>query len=149
MTSQHPRRTSTSTVAARERERRVLELRMEGRSLQEVADELGYADRSGAHRAITRALARHVHEAVDEMRTIEGARLDKVQAVLWPLVQAGDLAAIDRLLKVMQRRANLFGLDLAGRIDVIAGGEVDLDEAVARIMAVVHGQQPTTDQTGE
>lgn len=130
-------------VEARERQTRALELRLKGHEYEEIAEMVGYSDKAAAYNGIRAVLDRREAEGVDQMRTIEGARLDKVQSVLWPLVEQGDLAAIDRLLKVMQRRANLYGLDLAGRVDIVAGGEVDLDGTVARIIAIAKGQQPT------
>lgn len=132
-------------VEARDRQARALELRLTGMPYEDIAKALGYADRATAYRACTAVLDRHEAESVDQMRTIEGAKLDKLDKILWPLAEQGDLAAIDRIVKVMQRRANLYGIDLAGRVDIVAGGEVDLDGAVARIIAVAQGQQPAVE----
>lgn len=118
------------------RQLRALELRLTGMQYEDIANQLGYADRAAAYGAVRAVIARREHEAVDEMRTIEGARLDAIAATLWPLVETGDLAAVDRMLKLMQRRAALFGLDLAGRVDVMAATEVDLEGAFARMVAV-------------
>lgn len=130
-------------IESHDRQCRALELRLTGMEYEAIADELGYSDRASAFKACKQVIARREYEAVDTMRAMEGAKLDKLEQTLWTLADNGDLAAIDRLLKVMQRRANLYGLDLAGRLDVIAGGEVDLDGAVARIVAYAKGQQPT------
>lgn len=121
------------------RQLRALELRLTGMPYEDIADTLGYAGRAAAYSAVRAVIARREHEAVEEMRQIEGDRLDTMAATLWPLVKTGDLQAVDRMLKIMQRRAALFGLDLAGRVDVMAAGEVDLDGAFARILAVARG----------
>ena len=130
-------------IEAHHRQSQALQLRLQGLEYAEIAERLGYADKASAYVAIRDLIARHSYEGVDEMRTVEGMKLNKLEAKLWDLVDAGDLAAIDRLIKVMQRRANLYGLDLAGRVDIVAGGEVDLDGAVARLIAVARGQQPS------
>ena len=49
---------------------------------------------------------------------LELARLDVAQRAIWKKVVKGDLAAIDRLLKIMQRRAKLIGLDAPVKLDV-------------------------------
>jgi hypothetical protein len=46
-----------------------------------------------------------------EVRAIEVARLDVATKAVMPKVSDGDLNAINTLLKVMARRANLLGLD--------------------------------------
>jgi hypothetical protein len=52
------------------------------------------------------------HDA-DELREIEANRLDRLFVVAWRRAMAkdGDLAAIDRALRIMERRARLLGLD--------------------------------------
>ena len=149
MTIQPPRRTGTDVLTARDRQRRALELRTEGRTLDQIADELGYADKSGAHRAILAALDRHEAAAVDEYRDLEAARLNELQQAVWPLAKAGDIAAVIACVRIIDRRAKLLGLDAPVLVDVNASAStVDLDAAVSRIMEVARNQ-PATDQTGE
>ena len=45
------------------------------------------------------------------MRDLEAARLDAMLLPLWRRVQQGDERAVDRALKIMERRARLLGLD--------------------------------------
>lgn len=98
-------------AVTREKERQAVEMVLTGATLDEIAAAVGYADKSGAWRAIHRSLDRHEVAAVSEMRALENARLDKIQTVLWPLALEGDLKAIDRLLRLFERRARLNGLD--------------------------------------
>jgi hypothetical protein len=42
---------------------------------------------------------------------MELERLDRLFAAVWPLAIAGDLAAVDRVLKIMARRAKMEGFD--------------------------------------
>lgn len=149
MSTQPPRRTGTAVLTARDKQRRALELRTEGRTLDQIADELGYADKSGAHRAITAALDRHEAAAVDEYRDLEAARLNELQQAIWPLAKAGDIPAVTACVRIIDRRARLLGLDAPVLVDVNAtAATVDLDGAVARLLEVARNQ-PATDQTGE
>jgi hypothetical protein len=54
-------------------------------------------------------------EPATTLRQLELRRLDKLSLALWSLATAKppDYAAIDRLIKIMQRRAALAGLDVS------------------------------------
>lgn len=53
----------------------------------------------------------HMAINVEGVRQLELQRLDKLLTALWDAATGGALGAIDRVLKVMQRRAELLGLD--------------------------------------
>jgi hypothetical protein len=108
-------------IAVAERERAALELRKAGRSFDEIAGALGYAERGGASKAVSRALAATIQEPADELRRLEAARLDALSGALYPLAIDGQLGAVDRCLAIQSRRAKLLGLDAPPRhaIDVI------------------------------
>ena len=122
------------TVDTAERDAEAARLRTRGYSYQQIADELGWVSRGDAYRAVQRVLADTVKEAGDEVRAIELARLDGLHVAAMdvlerkhvtvsngrvvsldgsgPLPDDGPvLAAIDRLLKIQERRARLLGLD--------------------------------------
>lgn len=46
------------------------------------------------------------------MRDAEGAKLDALESALTPLALAGDDKAAASLMRVMERRSRLYGLDL-------------------------------------
>lgn len=46
------------------------------------------------------------------MRELDLRRLDSLLLTYWPLAKGGDTDALDRVLKILQRRAKLLGLDL-------------------------------------
>lgn len=59
-------------------------------------------------------LGRWRREQVDDVGDwvqLEVRRLDKMFNTIWNNVIAGDLASLDRALKIMERRAKLLGLD--------------------------------------
>lgn len=104
-------------IAATERQRQALELRKAGVGFQAIADRLGYSDHSGAYRAVKSALKKTLQEPADEVRALELERLDKLLLGLWPRATSGNDRAIDRVLKIMQRRANLLGLDAPQKVE--------------------------------
>src|SRR4051812_25775622 len=102
------RRRSASLAAWRRT--RAVELAREGKTYAEIAAEVGYTHRGTAHRVVQRALAARQAKAVDELRALESARLDHVQASLWEAVEAGDIAAVNAARKIVWTRAHLLGL---------------------------------------
>lgn len=54
---------------------------------------------------------------VDDVVRVEVQRLDRAMAAIWTKVQGGDLEAIDRMVKLMERRAKLLGLDAPKRVE--------------------------------
>ena len=98
-------------VQANERQIKALTLRKAGAGYQAIADALGYKDHTGAWRAVKAALKKTLQEPADELRQLELARLDDMLKAIAPYVAAGNLTAIDRALKIQERRARLLGLD--------------------------------------
>lgn len=129
------------TVESAERDAQAARLRSQGHGLREIAEQLGYADTSGASRAITRALQAIPAAAVAELRTLESERLDQLLLKLQDGIEAGDTKAIAEARKVSESRRRLHGLDGAVKVDmnVLAapGGELAaaLAEAKARLAA--------------
>ena len=117
--------------AAVDRQRRALELRRQGASYSTIASRLGYANKGGAHKLVRRALRATLQEPADELRRLETERLDALLRALWHKAIAGHGAAIDRVLKVMERRANLLGLDAPKKV------QQTIDPAVRAIAAEV------------
>lgn len=137
-----PRRVSTAI-----RRGKALQMRLDGARYQEIADTLGYSSKSSAIVDVQRALVATTREPADEVRALELQRLDMMwQAVLEVLRQShvvvnngrviylGDepltdygpvLAAIDRLLKIQERRAKYLGLDAAKQFEVVTVDAID------------------------
>jgi hypothetical protein len=116
------RRTSPDMIDVAQRQTEALRLRQSGRTFQEIADELGYSDASGARNAVLAALQTTVVEPNNEVRQLELSRLDALLASLWPTAMTGDQGAIDRILKILERRSKMLGLDAAPKMPV---GDID------------------------
>ena len=97
------------TTAARHRQ--VVELRIAGRTFDEIAVEVGYAGRQSAKKGYDTALQRWAIEGVEQQRIIQSARLDALWQVAYGAVEAGDLGQVANCLRIEKRRAELWGLD--------------------------------------
>ena len=97
------------------RKLRAIELKMQGLNYQQIADELGYTNRGTVYKIIRDAQASRLSEAVETQRELELARLDALQAALWPDAMAGDVQASHAALKVIEARCRLLGLIRPGR----------------------------------
>lgn len=119
-------------VEAVMRQKQALDLRIAGLPYQDIADRLGYAARGAAHKAVMSALTHTLQEPADNLRQIEVARLDKMLLALWPKVLKADVAAIDRALRIAERRARLLGLDAPTRQELTGaeGGPMRHDVVV-------------------
>ena len=93
------------------RHRQVVELRIAGRTFDEIAVEVGYAGRQSAKKAYDTALQRWAIEGVEQQRIIQSARLDALWQVTYRAVEAGDLGQVANCLRIEKRRAELWGLD--------------------------------------
>lgn len=92
------------------RRTRAVELSTQGFTYQQIADELGYAGRGTVNRIVRQALESRLTEGVEQLREVEVARLDALQAGLWEAATAGDAAAASACVKIIQARSRLLGL---------------------------------------
>lgn len=105
-------KTSKSAIQAKIRAAKALELRAEGMTFDEIAKELGYSGRQGAHDAVIRSLKAILREPAEHLITLDLERLDKIWQVHYLNAQSGDVQALAGCLKIMERRAKLLGLDV-------------------------------------
>lgn len=122
-------KTSVRRLEALERQLQALELRKAGLSYPVIADKLGYASASGAYQAVESAIQKVLEEPAEKVRKMALSRLDSFMLSIWPKLREGDLTAIDRALKIEERRAKLLGLD---KIQVHATVDLGLEAIVRR-----------------
>jgi hypothetical protein len=97
------------------RDQRAVALILAGATYAAVAKEVpGYANRGVCWNAIQKFLARPDMEGTADLRAVEAARLDRLQAAHWPAALRGDAKASVMVVRVMERRARLLGLDVTG-----------------------------------
>lgn len=151
------------TLESAERDREACRLRSRGLTYQAISDRLGYGGEPNARRAVQACLVAIQIEGAEELRRLQLDQLDylTVQALNVlesahytttqagrvatdadgrPLVDHGPvLAAIDRLLRIQERRAKLMGLDAPQRTEVISLDAIDAE--IAALTAELGGAE--------
>lgn len=109
-------KSQTRAVKSHDRKLKALELRKAGYDYRRIGETLGCSV-TQAHRDVAAALKLTLQEPADDVRALEVERLDNMLRALWRDVSAGNHGAIDRALRVMERRAKLLGLDAPTRTE--------------------------------
>ena len=124
-------KTAPAKVPAAARREKALELRASGQSIRAIADQLGVSKSQ-----VQRDIEKELQAAAADRKKIAGhiidlelVKLDALEKTAWEHIQDGELSAIDRVLRSMERRAKLLGLDKTGE----AGDAGSLDDLVAAI----------------
>jgi hypothetical protein len=119
-----------------ERYRQVVQLRAGGATFEEIAERVGYAGRQSAKEAYDAALRWWGRESVDNLRLVEGERLELLwrrvfgQIVANPDMEPGEMIAlVNSAVRVSARKSALFGLDAPKQVEVTGadGGPVVTD----------------------
>ncbi len=92
-----------------------MELVTQGHTYQQLADELGYANRGTVYRVVQQALQTQQLDNVQELRALEVARLHALQVQLWPAAMVGDVPSVLAVVRIVMARSRLQGLLEAGR----------------------------------
>jgi hypothetical protein len=161
------------TTDTAQRDAEAARLRSDGLSYQQIADKLGYSHRENARRAVSRALLAIVAEPAEDLRALELARLDQmwidVLEVLrrehvtvshgrviyseetgQPIIDDGPvLSAIDRLLRIQDRRAKLLGLDAPSKHEVVTIDAIDAEIAKLEAEQAALGEQSGGTEAGK
>lgn len=109
--------TTKATQPARDvnRAQRILlaqQLRIEGYEWEEIAARIGIRGGKGAaYNLVNNALIQALREGDKAMRELENQRLDALHRAYWGKALGGDGWSHDRILRQMERRAALNGLD--------------------------------------
>lgn len=171
----HPKRRSGQAAKHgridRVRDAEAARLRALRFSFAQIAEQLGYADHSGAVRAVERGLARSVREPHQDLIALDMAELDEMAREAWRVLRgvhyvvdrgqvvhldgeplkddAPVLAAISRLLDIQTRRSKLVGLDAPtkARVEVIT--ESAVDAAIRELEGKLGRQSPTVSRARE
>jgi transcriptional regulator len=113
-------KSSVRRIRTTEKTLKALELRKRGMNYTQIGEKLGCA-RSTACRYVLSELenlADKCREEAVHVRDLELQRLDDLYLVAYAEVEDGnDLPAIDRCLRIMERRAKLLGLDAAEKVE--------------------------------
>jgi hypothetical protein len=125
-------------------------LRMQGHTFPDIAQALGYNSKQSAwadYQAALRDARDDYTDDLEELRAFELARLDAIAARAWAYDDAGEIKALDVLLKVADRRARLLGLDQPVKHELSMSL---LDAEIARLDGIIaaaraNGEDTTAD----
>lgn len=142
------------TEETAERDAKACQLRNDGLTYAQIAVEMGYADHSSARKAVARALVAIVAEPAGRQKTLMLSRMDAALAEAFRIMRADHIAhsngrvimdpadptkpllddgpklqAIDRIIKVEDRRAKLIGLDAPVKVDLPTAAQVEAEIA--------------------
>ena len=159
-------KSSPRRIAAVDKQRQALELRMAGRHWVDIAQAVGYASHSGAIAAVNAALQKTLKEPAERHRALTLERLTKILAVYWPAMITGvthgegttrwvveDNKAAGICLGAIDRIRALLGLDIkeptpgssrdnplwtqsTDAIDLSAATDTELDEIIEKAKAI-------------
>ncbi|QDP46879.1 MAG: hypothetical protein GOVbin406_68 [Prokaryotic dsDNA virus sp.] len=94
-----------------------------------------------------KALAKEMKGQAEQIRSLELTRLDELQTAIWADCMDGKLTAIDRVLKIMERRSKLVGLDAPDRLDIKADMKLEhMKEAKERLMSKILDMVPQEEE---
>lgn len=116
---------ATSRAVAAVKRAKVVEAVADGATYDQAAKQAGYATRSGAYKAFWKAIDGREADAVEQHRALELARLDALQVGLWDRAEAGDVKAVNAVLRIIEQRSRLLGLDRPEAVPVGSGSVVD------------------------
>lgn len=132
-------KTGSGALKSQDHAARAVTMRRRGLTYDAIGRALGMT-RQSAHALVQgamKAAAAELKEEATEVVALDLARLDELHRVAWKAAKGGDLAAMDRVLKVMERRAKLLGLDAPTRSEVTGanGGPLAIEDVRARLIA--------------
>lgn len=134
-------------VADADLTRQCLELRVAGATLEEIGRAVDL-HKSNVSRRIKAALADIPAAEAEALRSMENERLDRMQKAIWNQVRQGHLGAVDRAIRISERRSRLNGLDAPQRVDLGARA-VDIESVAREIMGAFEGDVPEGPETDE
>jgi hypothetical protein len=94
-----------------------MNMRASGFTYDEIAEAIQTSEER-ARDIVRDSMRRAIAEPADEIRHQEHFRLEKLMAVVWPRAMRGDGFAVDRALRIMERKAKLLGLDAPAELDI-------------------------------
>lgn len=140
-------------VSVAERRQKALRLRKFGLTYDQIAKQPRadgdprplYSSRRRAWEAVQQALAElraQSMEEAEDVLALELARLDDLQAGLWPRAARGDDHAVTSVLRIQERRTKYLGLDFADGLEerAVAVSErqaAQVEEALEHALTVI------------
>jgi hypothetical protein len=128
-----------------ERRKKAIALRLAGVSVQAVYDQLkdlGYSSPDHVSMDLKRARERsraQLDNTVEELRDLQGERLERLLAGVWGAALKGDTRAADTAARLIERICKLRGLEAPTQIALTARIEMESTIVAETLVAVIDG----------
>ena len=104
-------------LAAQDRQKKALDMRLGGASWTKIAKKLGYASHAGAINAVSTILSRTDYEDAKHFRSLTLERLTRIMSVYWPGMLDGDVSAAKICLQTIKDMREVTGLDMPAKVE--------------------------------
>jgi len=112
-TTMRRNKTGKAAIETLERRQEAVDLRRQGKSYNQIATIMGL-NKSSVHKTVSKALQEIKDELEEDatlLRAQELDRLDNLQSAYWSDAMNGNTMAGAQILRVMERRAKILGID--------------------------------------
>lgn len=119
---------SPREVTRTDRQLEALEWRKQGLDYYVIGEKMGVSHTQAMNyiKGGLEATIAARNESGEELLKMELSRLDHFMQSIWPKIERGDLAAIDRGIRIMERRAKLIGLDAPEKREMLGNKDKPL-----------------------
>lgn len=137
-----PKGVTPREIISTERKAEALALRKQGYDYATIGQTLKpRCSPQNAHKLVKSALAELVPDQAAELREMMGSQLDDLLTGVWEKALKGDSFAISDAMKILERKARLFGVDAPSRVAVEGkdGGAIrtEAEVKITRIERVI------------
>ena len=104
-------------IAAQDRQKKALDMRLGCASWTKIAKKLGYASHAGAINAVSTILSRTDYEETNHFRSLTLERLTRIMSVYWPGMLEGDVPSAKICLQTIKDMREVAGLDMPAKVE--------------------------------
>ncbi|MGV9742841.1 hypothetical protein [Nocardia farcinica] len=122
-----------------------LDLYVQGKTFQQIANALDYADRGSAHRAVYTALsesATRTAELAEHAREVVATRLQRLYGKWEPRALDGDPRAAALCMQMLDRYSKIHGLDRF-QVETTVTTRTELDAEIEELVRLLSSRQTT------
>ena len=119
-------------AATAERRRKAIALRLAGAQYEQIAEQLGYANRQAAREDIRRSLEQNIKEGSadgETLRELNRLRMERLLVVAWQQAMNGDSKAMEAARRMIESMNRMYGIGTTMRVEHITIDAVDAEIA--------------------
>lgn len=119
-------------AATAERRKKAINLALLGASWDQIAEQLGYADRGSAHKDVQRSLEQNLKEGSangELLRELNRLRLERLLLVALKDALAGDIKAVEASRRLIESINKMYNIGTTMRVEHITIDQVDAEIA--------------------